>query len=490
MLLIILPTDDDEETDLSTITAVCGAADTSEGAPCVIGGATSPNYTPVMADLAPLDTTTDDLTDRQDRRLGARVTYTDTYVTDGDDEGTADDGDSMQVVLQASVEVENPANSAPKFRDDQDANTPGDQADASRAVPENAKGAAVGDPVTASDTGDLLIYSLSGADAASFTVDSGLKSGDTPGLIKTAVKLDYETKDMYMVVVTATDPSGATDTINVHIEVIDEDDKTVVTLGAAENTPPAFATDTATRSVDENMYAGAAVGDPVTAMDAGDTVTYTLSGSTYFGIDGSSGQISTTMVLDHETMSSHTVTVTASDEEGATDTVNVTINVNDAHPGCTYELVDTGELILGLTNDCEALLDAKEDLGGDLSWSGDTNIVEWDGVTVTYFVDVGVASSRVRRIWLRGAGLDGSVSAALGRLEMLRVLNLHSNNLSGPIPDLSGTMLQELYLNNNYDEDVAGSGLTGGVPAWLNTMTDMNGALALGQHALGRVAGS
>ena len=187
------------------------------------------------------------------------------------------------------------------------------------------------------------------------------------------------------------------------------------------------------------------------------------------------------MMLDHEAMSTHTVTVTATDEEGATDTVNVTINVNDAHPGCTYVVPDTRELILGLTNDCEALLDAKEDLGGDLNWSGDTHIGEWDGVTVS--VDVGLASSRVGRIWLRGAGLDGSVSAALGRLEMLTVLNLSKNMLSGEIPDLSGTMLQELYLNDNLrwnrNEDgervsmVEGTGLSGDVPAWLNTMTDM-----------------
>ena len=58
--------------------------------------------------------------------------------------------------------MEDPANTAPKFRDDQDANTPGDQPDAERSVPENVKGMNVGDPVTASDV-DLLIYSLSGA---------------------------------------------------------------------------------------------------------------------------------------------------------------------------------------------------------------------------------------------------------------------------------------------------------------------------------------
>ena len=149
-----------DESDVSGVTAVCGADGVAADATCMIRGATSPNYTPTMADLAPLDETTqDDLTDRQDRRLAARVTYTDAHVTDGADEGTADDGDSMQLVLQAPVEVEDPANAAPKFRDDQDANTPGDQADASRSVSENAKGEAVGDPVTASDPGrpaDLL----------------------------------------------------------------------------------------------------------------------------------------------------------------------------------------------------------------------------------------------------------------------------------------------------------------------------------------------
>ena len=147
------------------------------------------------------------------------------------EDDTGDDtGDSMHVVTQDEVEAENLANSAPKFSDDQDPNTSGKQADAARSVAENAKGAAVGDPVTASDAGDLLIYSLGGADAASFTVDSGLKSEDTAGQIKTAVKLDYETKDSYTVVVMATDPSGATDTINVNISVTDEDDKTVITL--------------------------------------------------------------------------------------------------------------------------------------------------------------------------------------------------------------------------------------------------------------------
>ena len=74
---------------------------------------------------------------------------------------------------------------------------------------------------------------------------------------------------------------------------------------------------------------------------------------------------------------------------------------------------------------------------------------------------------------LRSNRLSGEIPDELGNLTDLRVLNLHSNYLSGDIPDLSNTKLDELYLANNYDGTVAGSGLTGPVPAWLNGMTDM-----------------
>ena len=464
---------DAQETALIGVNATDGEADRGlcsdavAGALCRIGGATSPNYTPGDDD--------------KDERLAARVTYYDATPTDGPDEGTADDGDSAHMVMQANVQEEEADNTAPKFSDDQDPNTPGKQADAERSVPENVKGANVGDAVTASDKDssetnmELLIYSLSGADAASFTIVSGLKGdGSGAGQIKTAEKLDYETKDMYMVVVTATDPTGAADTINVNISVTDEDDKTVIALGGAENTAPAFDAGTATRNVNENMYAGAAVGDPVTAMDAGDTVTYELTGSMYFEIDGD-GQITTTMMLDHEAMSTHTVTVTATDSAGDSDSIEVTINVNNAHTGC-----DTAGN-MGLVNDCEALLDSKDALGGSLNWAA-LPMSDWDGVTMS--------DGRVTAVDLRDEGLDGTIPGALGRLSALTslnlrsnadlsgdipgslgdlsnltVLNLHSNSHTGEIPDLSGTMLKMLILPSNE--------LTGSVPAWLNDMTDM-----------------
>ena len=127
------------------------------------------------------------------------------------------------------MQASDPANTAPSFPD-QDFNTPGDQSDtATRSVVENEKDAMVGEPVEATDgNNDLLIYRLSGADAASFKIGSGLDDA-TEGQLMTAEELDFETKSSYEVVVIATDPSGAYDMITVMITVTDEDDNAVIT---------------------------------------------------------------------------------------------------------------------------------------------------------------------------------------------------------------------------------------------------------------------
>ena len=208
----------------------------------------SPSYTPTAADI-PDDTPGDD--EVNPRCLRAMVEY-----TDGLD---SDDMDSAVAITVREVQAENPANSAPKFEDDQDVNTPGDQGDAERSVAENADGANVGDPVTALPMdGDLLLYSVSGADVGSFKINRA------SGQITTAMKLDYETKDMYMVVVTATDPSGATDTINVNISVLDVNDKPVITGGEPHGYPENGTEPVATFSAMDQD------GDPIEWTLAGD----------------------------------------------------------------------------------------------------------------------------------------------------------------------------------------------------------------------------
>ena len=107
-------------------------------------------------------------------------------------------------------------NAAPMFLD---AN--GDVATSTyRMVAENtAAGTDIGDPVMAtdSDRGDqeTLVYTLGGDDAASFAIDSAT------GQLSTSAPLDYETKNEFMVTVTATDDDEASSMIYVTIMVTD-----------------------------------------------------------------------------------------------------------------------------------------------------------------------------------------------------------------------------------------------------------------------------
>ena len=222
-------------------------------------------------------------------------------------------------MMDVSVMVTD-ANDAPMFA----------HATGTRSIAENTDaGMDIGNPIVATDQdGDTLTYTLSGTDAASFDI------GSATGQLMTKAALDYETKMSYMVTVTATDPEGATDTRDITINVTDI---------AVENLAPMFDEGaTATRSIDENTAAGMNVGDPVTATDPdeGDKVAYTLGGSdeASFTINGSTGQLMTKAALDHETKSSYMVTVTAMDADSATDTIDVTINVNNVDETGTLEL--------------------------------------------------------------------------------------------------------------------------------------------------------
>ena len=105
-----------------------------------------------------------------------------------------------------------------------------------------------------------------------------------------------------------------------------------MTIVEQANRAPAFASDTATRSVNENVQPGTNVGAAVTATDAdNDTITYSISSSDLFSINSSTGQISvaTGALINYEVATSHTVTVTAADADADSDTITVTINVTD-----------------------------------------------------------------------------------------------------------------------------------------------------------------
>ena len=167
-----------------------------------IAGASTAVYAPTLADAG--------------RCLRATATYTDNM-------GSADD--HATGVLEVPVRGSGPAgddrqhdggfvNAAPAFPSDS----------TSRNVAENTEaGRSIGEPVRArDDDDDLLIYALGGPDAASFEIS---RNG---GRLMTKAALNYEVRSSYEVVVTVTDPFGATDSIVVTIKVTDEDDPAVI----------------------------------------------------------------------------------------------------------------------------------------------------------------------------------------------------------------------------------------------------------------------
>ena len=115
-----------------------------------------------------------------------------------------------------------------------------------------------------------------------------------------------------------------------------------VMAAAPVNQAPAFADDTAERTVAENTSAGENIGGPVMAADpdSGDTLTYSLSGvdAASFDIDAATGQLRTLAALDYESSTkSYSVTVGVSDGKDADgnadtevdDPIEVTITVTN-----------------------------------------------------------------------------------------------------------------------------------------------------------------
>ena len=286
-----------------------------------IAGATSDTYTPKAGDV--------------DGALTATASYFDGQNIPSDIAGNA----TKKTAFNAdppNVERDT-RNKVPVFGDE-DPDTRGVQnSAATRKVEENTTDT-VGAPVAATDSKadgneESLQYRLSGRDMSSFRVNN---SGQIT--VGSGTKLNYEGKRTYMVTVTATDPLGASSSIPVTIEVTNADEAPEIMRAPDANVAPEFAdSEDGARSVAENTVAGEDIGNPVAASDAnGDALTYALSGTdtASFDIDPDTGQLMTLAALDYETKATYSVTVTASDSGGLSDTIDVTITVTNVdEPG-------------------------------------------------------------------------------------------------------------------------------------------------------------
>ena len=135
------------------------------------------------------------------------------------------------------------------------------------------------------------------------------------------------------------------------------------------NEPPVFTPiEPDLHDVDENTVAGVNIGEPVTATDPeGDTLTYSLDadGAASFDIGASSGQLQTKAALDFETTPNYSVTVTATDTGAATDTIIITITVNNLDEPGTVTLSSQQPLV---AIEITAALDDPDDVSGSVTW--------------------------------------------------------------------------------------------------------------------------
>jgi VCBS repeat-containing protein len=203
------------------------------------------------------------------------------------------------------------------------------------------------------DAGDHIAWSLTGADAAAFDID-------TDGNVTLKSSADYEAKSSYSINVVATDDGFLTDSKAVTINVTNVNEAPSVSSGAtgtvAENAPTSTIVYTASAT------------DP----DAGDHIAWSLTGADAgaFTIDGS-GNVRLNSAADYEAKSSYSINVVATDDGLLTDSKAVTINVTNVNEAPSVTSGATGTVAENaLTSTVVYTATATDpDAGDTVSWS-------------------------------------------------------------------------------------------------------------------------
>jgi hypothetical protein len=226
------------------------------------------------------------------------------------------------------------------------------------AVAENEPaGTLVGIPFATDPDGDPVTYTLSGPDAADFTL-VGIS-------LRTTRPLDHEATPTRTIVITATDDHGHSTSATLTVTVTDVNEApTGITLTGDPI------------SIPENS-APAAIGTlSATDPDAGDTFTYTVTPSA-FAISGTT--LRTTTSFDFETTPSVTATVTVTDAGGLTYQRTFTITITDVNEAPTA-VADFYTGVLGNTSAraggttaIGAITTPETVLVGDLPTANDTD---------------------------------------------------------------------------------------------------------------------
>ena len=178
---------------------------------------------------------------------------------------------------------------------------------------------------TDADAGDSVVYTLGGADSSSFAFDSSsgaLAFVQAPSL---ETPQDADGDNVYQLSISATDLANNSSDLDLSISIVDD-------TGSA----PTFDQASVSIDVDENS-AGAIYTAQASDVDAGDSLTYSISGtdSSLFTIGSSSGDLAFISPPDHEQPADsdadniYNLTITATDSMAKQAQQSLTISVNN-----------------------------------------------------------------------------------------------------------------------------------------------------------------
>ena len=221
--------------------------------------------------------------------------------------------------------------------------------------------------------------------------------------------------------------------------------KATVTDVMTSNRPPAFDMATTSRDVAENSEAGAVVGDVIVATDPdNDDVTYALSDATDFSIhDTGLITVGQGTMLDFETRTTYTVTVTATDPSGETATIEVTINVTNVEETGTVtlssDMLIVGEAVTATVTDPDVVTAGTE----MWQWAGaddagfTMNAEDIEGATMASYTPVEADAGMYLRATVSYTDAHGAGKSAMSSAIM--------------VPATGGTLLER------YDADFSGA---------------------------------
>ena len=218
---------------------------------------------------------------------------------------------------------------------------------------------------TDADAGDSVVYTLGGADSSSFAFDSSsgaLAFVQAPSL---ETPQDADGDNVYQLSITATDLANNSSDLALSISIVDD-------TGSA----PTFAQASASIAVDENS-AGAIYTAQASDVDAGDSLTYSISGtdSSLFTIGSSSGDLAFISPPDHEQPADsdadniYNLTITATDSMAKQAQQSLTISVNNLNDNPPQFALASSTFAIPENSTAITTITATDPDGDDLTFS-------------------------------------------------------------------------------------------------------------------------